>query len=209
MPNGIASRLAAAAPPAGRCRRHHAADGDHPRHRQVDLPEQDDEHRAGGDDAEEGGDLQLLQQVLGRQEVARIEAADRAARARCSRTPHATGGSTRRRTPARHRAATCSAAHRRGRASPEQLQPVAHREQLQRAEAHRRQQDRRPGTAAATAARGRTRTAGRRSCATRARRRSSRSRCPRRRTATCRRSPPRRSSSACRCRRSPTDASPE
>ena len=41
--------------------------------------------------------LQLLQQVVGRQEAARIEAADAAAARRCSRTPTAIAGSTWRR----------------------------------------------------------------------------------------------------------------
>ena len=68
---------------------------DHPGHRQVDLAEQDDQHHAGGDDAEEGGDLELLQQVFGRQEVRRIEAADEQQQRRCSRTAVATAGSTR------------------------------------------------------------------------------------------------------------------
>ncbi len=64
-------------PPAGGRRRHHPADGNDPRHRQVDLAEQDDDHHAGRDDAEERCDLKLLQQVLRRQEAARIEAADK------------------------------------------------------------------------------------------------------------------------------------
>ena len=51
--------------PAGRRRRHHAADRDHPGHRQVDLAEQDDDHRSGRDDAEERGDLELLQEIVG------------------------------------------------------------------------------------------------------------------------------------------------
>jgi hypothetical protein len=56
--------LAGRAPPARRRRRHHAAHGDGPRHREVDAAEQDDEHRAGRDDAEERRDLQLQQQVV-------------------------------------------------------------------------------------------------------------------------------------------------
>ena len=41
-----------------------AAGGERPGHREVDMAEQDDEHHAGRDDAEEGADLELLQQVV-------------------------------------------------------------------------------------------------------------------------------------------------
>jgi hypothetical protein len=62
--------------PAGRRGRHHAADRHDPRHRQVDLAEQDDDQRPGRDDAEERGDLELLQQIFGREEAPRIERAE-------------------------------------------------------------------------------------------------------------------------------------
>ena len=68
MPNGIGEHRAGRSE-ARQPRGHHAAGRHHPRHRQIDLAEQDDEHHAGGDDAEEGGDLELLQQIFGRQEA--------------------------------------------------------------------------------------------------------------------------------------------
>jgi hypothetical protein len=46
--------------------RHHPADRDGPGERQVDVAEEDDEHHAGGHDAEERGHLQLLHEVVGR-----------------------------------------------------------------------------------------------------------------------------------------------
>ena len=72
---GNGERLARGAP-TGRRRRHHAADRDDPGHREVDLAEQDDDHRARRDDAEKRGDLQLLQQILRREEAARIDRPD-------------------------------------------------------------------------------------------------------------------------------------
>ena len=42
---------------------------DRPRNRQVDVAEQDDQHHARRDHAEERGGLELLQQVVRRQEV--------------------------------------------------------------------------------------------------------------------------------------------
>ena len=51
-----------------------AAAVERPGHRQVDVAEQDDQHHAGGDDAEEGADLELLQQVGRRQEAAQCPA---------------------------------------------------------------------------------------------------------------------------------------
>ena len=62
-------------PPAGGGRRHHAADRDGPRDGEVDLPDQNDDHRPGRDYAEKGSHLQLLQKVFGRQEAARVERA--------------------------------------------------------------------------------------------------------------------------------------
>ncbi len=70
------ARATPAGPKAAAAQAIMRADRHHPGHRQVDLAEQDDQHHAGGDDAEERGDLQLLQQIFGRQEARRIEAAE-------------------------------------------------------------------------------------------------------------------------------------
>jgi len=48
--------------------RQHGAGRDRPRHRQIDVPEQDHDHHAGRDGAEERGDLELLQQIDRRDE---------------------------------------------------------------------------------------------------------------------------------------------
>ena len=64
-------------------RGHHRRGRDRPRHRQVDVTEQDHEHHAGGDDPEERADLQLLEQVRRRQQrrgalgAHRVRGADR------------------------------------------------------------------------------------------------------------------------------------
>ena len=47
---------------------HHGGGGQGPGHRKIDVAEQDDEHHAGGDDAQERADLELLQQVAGVEE---------------------------------------------------------------------------------------------------------------------------------------------
>ena len=44
--------------------------------REIDLAEQDDEHHSRRDDAEERGDLQLLQQIGAGEEIRRIDRAD-------------------------------------------------------------------------------------------------------------------------------------
>jgi hypothetical protein len=56
--------------------RHHAADGDHPGYRQVDLAEQDYDHHSGRDDTQERSDLELLQQIFGRQETRIVEVSE-------------------------------------------------------------------------------------------------------------------------------------
>ena len=48
---------------------HHPADPHRPGHREIDVAKKDDQHHAGGDDAEEGRDLELLQQIVERQET--------------------------------------------------------------------------------------------------------------------------------------------
>ena len=61
------------ADPAAQGRGHHGAQRHRPRDRQVDMAEQDDHHGARCDDAEEGADLKLLEQIVGREELTRIE----------------------------------------------------------------------------------------------------------------------------------------
>ena len=64
MPKGTA-RITPDRSPGGCGAGHHGAGRDHPGNRQVDLAEQDDEHHAGGDDAEECSHLELQEQVFG------------------------------------------------------------------------------------------------------------------------------------------------
>src|SRR5262249_44627238 len=52
---------------------HHTANRDDPRDREVNMAEQDHKHEARGDDPEKGGDLELLQKILGGEKVRRVE----------------------------------------------------------------------------------------------------------------------------------------
>ena len=62
--------------PTGCGGRHHPSNGHHPGDREVDLSEQDHQHETGGNDAEERGDLQLLQQIVRGAEADRDEQDD-------------------------------------------------------------------------------------------------------------------------------------
>ena len=74
--NGTPSAVHEGAPPAGNGGGGDPANGDNPGDRQVDMPEQDHDHHTAGDDAEEGGDLQLLQQVETGEELLIIDSAE-------------------------------------------------------------------------------------------------------------------------------------
>ena len=112
--------------------RHHRRGRQRPGHRKVDVAEQDDQHHPGGDDAQEGADLELLQQVagieegevaLGRQRVGRAEGQDHQHEQARDRDRAVVGGELE---------------HRR---SAHQLQAVAHAEHPAGAERDRGQED--------------------------------------------------------------------
>ncbi len=76
MPKGMA-RVVTGLAPTGCCGRHHPANRHHPGDREINLAEQDDQHETGGDDAQERGNLQLLQQIIGGKKIRRIERSDK------------------------------------------------------------------------------------------------------------------------------------
>ncbi len=73
--DGDSQRRACLAP-ACRRGRHHAANRYDPGNREIDLAKEDDQHEAGGDNAEERRYLELLQQIIGGKKVRRVDGPD-------------------------------------------------------------------------------------------------------------------------------------
>ena len=70
------SQRGAGLAPTGCGGRHHSANRHHPGDREINLAEEDDQHEAGGDDTEERGHLELLQQIIGGKKIRRVDRPD-------------------------------------------------------------------------------------------------------------------------------------